>query len=102
MSARADTWVRPYIHSRLSRGRGSRRHPRRYVRDDVHEIFFGELRDNRLHQVGPLAVSRAHLHVEHLTREIARGTSGDPGHRPDTLQIGAVAHAAVERATLRE
>src|SRR6185369_17491923 len=48
-----------------------RRHAARNVRGDIHEVLVGQLRDDRLHQLCPFAVTGARLHVVQLAHKVA-------------------------------
>src|SRR5262249_15563814 len=53
--------------------------------------------DDRFHEVGPHALSRALLHVVQLAHGVARRPSGDSGYGSETFQISTMADAALRR-----
>ncbi len=67
------------------------------VRRNINEILFRQLRHDRLHQIGPHAIARADLHVEHLARAVTRRPSSKAGHRSQPFQISAVTNRARRR-----
>src|SRR5206468_7047951 len=81
----------PESRDLLRRVRRAVDRPARDIRDDVHQVLARQLRDHWLHQLRPLAVARAGLHVIQLAREVARRPSRDAGHRAHSEQVGSVA-----------